>query len=107
MLGVEPIAKKWAFLLSCGRELGLANVAARQCRVEELAADVFFDVATSKATFEMARWLEVGRGLVKSGGAVLGFGSATTHPVVSSERDLIRFERGGSDYWISRSWRAP
>ena len=105
MVGVEPIAKKWAFIVSCGRELGLANVEGKQCRVEDLSKDSLFDVATSKATFEMSRWLEIGRGLVKPGGAVLGFGSESISPVVVAERDLIRFGRGGSNYWISRTWR--
>ena len=106
MVGVEPIAKKWAFILSCSRDLGLANLEAKQARVEELGAVGTFDVATSKATFEMARWLDVGLSLVKPNGAVLGFGSAAAIPTISSENDIIRFSRGGSNYWISRTWRS-
>lgn len=106
MLGIEPIAKKWAFIVSSSRELQLSNVDVKQCRVEDLSPTSPFDVATSKATFEMSRWLDIGLSLVGSRGAVLGFGSEAASPAVLSDNDLIRFARGGSSYWISRTWRS-
>ena len=107
MTGVEPIAKKWAFLVSCSRELGLKNVSARQGRVEELFDGNKYDVATSKATFELTRWLEIGLRLVKPNGAVLSFGSAAATPTSASPADVFDFVRDGASYWISRHWRVP
>lgn len=104
MLGVEPISKKWAFIITAARELGLQNVHANQCRVEDITEQ--FDIASSKATFEMARWIEIGMRLVVPGGCVLGFGSSTSDANVTSPDDVQAFERAGSSYWIARTWRA-
>lgn len=68
---VEPTHKKHAFLRTVARELGLANlhpVATRADHVERGA----FDVATSRATFELDEWLAIGLTLVRPGGVVLG-----------------------------------
>lgn len=68
----EPIAKKGAFLRTAIRELGLGDrVSLDSRRGEELvAAGERFDAATSRATFEPAAWLALGRQLVLPGGRV-------------------------------------
>ncbi len=68
----EPIAKKGAFLRTAIRELGLGDrVRLDSRRGEELAeAGERFDAATSRATFEPAAWLALGRQLVRPGGRV-------------------------------------
>jgi 16S rRNA (guanine527-N7)-methyltransferase len=68
----EPIAKKGAFLRTAIRELGLGDRASLDSRRgEELAqAGERFDVAISRATFEPAAWLALGRQLVQPGGRV-------------------------------------
>lgn len=75
----EPTAKKVAFLRTAIRELGLATqVKVNQERVEEAFGSNFvgtFDVALSRATFPLARWVEIGGRLVRSGGKVIAFGT--------------------------------
>ena len=74
VLLVEPLAKKVAFLRTAVRELGLGGrIAIDPRRIEEVVASPRDapDVALSRATFPPARWLEVGRGLVRPGGQVL------------------------------------
>ena len=66
---VEPIHKKAAFLRQAARELKL-TVAVMTQRVESLPKA--FDVAVSRATFDLATWLELGAGLVVPGGILLG-----------------------------------
>jgi 16S rRNA (guanine527-N7)-methyltransferase len=68
----EPIAKKGAFLRTAIRELGLGDrVSLDTRRGEDLAAAAErFDIAISRATFEPAAWLALGRRLVCPGGRV-------------------------------------
>jgi len=67
---IEPVNKKAAFQSSAVRELKLdVEVAAR--RVDP-AVDSGFDVAVSRATFDLLEWLELGAKLVHVGGLVLG-----------------------------------
>ena len=68
---LEPTHKKHAFLRTAARELGLANLDARAERWEEHERHDY-DVATSRATVELAEWLAIGAGLVRPGGLVLG-----------------------------------
>lgn len=66
---VEPIHKKAAFLRQAARDLGLAVTVMTQ-RVESVEGN--FDVAVSRATFELVTWLERGMALVVPGGLVIG-----------------------------------
>lgn len=68
---VEPIHKKTAFLATAVRELKLTQVEVMTRRVDE-SVDRDFDVAMSRATFELAEWLALGERLVRPGGWVLG-----------------------------------
>lgn len=69
---LEPVHKKHAFLRTAARELGLANLDARAQRLED--HDVRdYDLAMSRATFDLRTWLEHGLARVRAGGRVLGF----------------------------------
>jgi 16S rRNA (guanine527-N7)-methyltransferase len=68
----EPIAKKVSFLRTAVRELDLSGrVQVEQLRAEDLITrGARFDAAVSRATFEPAAWLTLGRQLVGPGGRV-------------------------------------
>lgn len=69
---LEPVHKKHAFLRTAARTLDLVNLTAIAQRVED--HDVRdYDVATSRATFDLAEWLTIGASLVRPGGTVVGF----------------------------------
>jgi 16S rRNA (guanine527-N7)-methyltransferase len=79
---LEPNQKKHAFLATVRRELGLANLEPRPQRHEEHLGEPLFrpyDVAVSRATFAIPEWLERGRGLVRSGGLVVGMEGSEQH----------------------------
>jgi 16S rRNA (guanine527-N7)-methyltransferase len=71
-VSLEPIHKKHAFLRTAARELGLANLDARAERLEDHPRSDY-DVAMSRATFDLADWLALGAKHVRAGGTVLGF----------------------------------
>jgi 16S rRNA (guanine527-N7)-methyltransferase len=71
-VALEPVHKKHAFLRTAVRELGLSNLEPRAERLEYHAAHDY-DVAMSRATFDLAEWLSLGSRLVRSGGRVIGF----------------------------------
>ena len=68
---VEAIHKKHAFLRTAARELALANLEAQARRAEDLP-DASWEIATSRATFALDAWLQLGLRLVVPGGLVLG-----------------------------------
>lgn len=69
---LEPVHKKHAFLRTSARELGLQNLDPQSHRLEDHpAAD--YDVAMSRATFDLREWLLAGRARVRPGGTVFGF----------------------------------
>ena len=71
-LSLEPVHKKHAFLRTAARELGLANLETYAARVED--HDVHdYDLAMSRATFDLPDWIRTGLSLVRPGGRVLGF----------------------------------
>jgi 16S rRNA (guanine527-N7)-methyltransferase len=72
VVALEPVHKKHAFLRTCGRELGLANFEAHAHRLED-HAETGFDVAMSRATFDLKEWLDRGMSAVRPGGRVIGF----------------------------------
>lgn len=69
---LEPVHKKHAFLRTAARELGLANLEAFALRVEDLPKHDF-DAASSRATFDLREWIELGLTLVRPAGKVIGF----------------------------------
>jgi 16S rRNA (guanine527-N7)-methyltransferase len=69
---LEPVHKKHAFLRTAARELGLANLDARAERLEDHATHDY-DVAMSRATFDLGDWLAMATDRVRPGGVVLGF----------------------------------
>ncbi len=73
MTALEPVRKKLAFLQSLARHL--PNLHPSPDRVEDHARHDY-DVATSRATFAIERWLQIGASLVRPGGVVLGMEGA-------------------------------
>ncbi len=78
VVSVEPIGKKHSFQRAVVRELKLANCTILRERIEQHAAHKY-DVAVSRATWSLPRWLEVGRQLVRPGGLVLAMEGAEQH----------------------------
>lgn len=72
VVALEPVHKKHAFLRTAARELELVNFETYARRVED-HANHDYDVATSRATFDLNDWLALGLTLVRPGGHVLGF----------------------------------
>jgi 16S rRNA (guanine527-N7)-methyltransferase len=71
-VSLEPVHKKHAFLRTAARELGLTNLEPLAVRLED--HPVFnYDLAMSRATFDLSEWLQRGLAFVHEGGAVLGF----------------------------------
>lgn len=69
---LEPVHKKHAFLRTAARELKLGNLEAFARRVEDHEPRDY-DVATSRATFDLNEWLATGLSLVRPGGFAIGF----------------------------------
>ncbi|MGH9884378.1 MAG: 16S rRNA (guanine(527)-N(7))-methyltransferase RsmG [bacterium] len=69
---LEPVRKKHAFLRTAARELDLANFEPLAERLED-HTHRDYDAATSRATFDLLEWLELGCPFVRPGGLVLGF----------------------------------
>jgi 16S rRNA (guanine527-N7)-methyltransferase len=74
-VALEPVHKKHAFLRTVARELA-PNLQALAERVEAHPVRDY-DVAMSRATFELSRWLRLGLDYVRrDGGLVIGFEGA-------------------------------
>jgi 16S rRNA (guanine527-N7)-methyltransferase len=71
-VALEPNHKKHAFLREAARVLSLVHLDARCERLED-HAQRNYDVAMSRATWELPTWLSLGSKYVRSGGSVLGF----------------------------------
>lgn len=69
---LEPVHKKHAFLRTAARELKLANLEAFARRIED-HEEVDYDVAMSRATFDLREWIERGLTRVRVGGHAIGF----------------------------------
>ncbi|MEO6775689.1 MAG: 16S rRNA (guanine(527)-N(7))-methyltransferase RsmG [Kofleriaceae bacterium] len=90
-VSLEPVHKKQAFLKTAARELGLPNLEARAERLE-VHARHDYDVAMSRATFDLKDWLELGLERVRIGGTVLGFEAHTRADLGAVERDAYTIE---------------
>ena len=69
---LEPIHKKHAFLKTAARELELHNLSAHAQRLDD-HVERDYDATTSRATFDIVEWLNIGITFVREGGVVLGF----------------------------------
>lgn len=69
---LEPVHKKHAFLRTAARELALPNLEAFARRLED-HPEHDYDVAMSRATFDLREWLERALIRVRVGGHALGF----------------------------------
>lgn len=84
-VSLEPVHKKHAFLRTVKRELGLINFEPLAERLDD-HADHDYDVAMSRATFELDEWLARGLAFVRPGGRVLGFEAVQRPLAVPVER---------------------
>jgi 16S rRNA (guanine527-N7)-methyltransferase len=93
LTSLEPIHKKAAFQSSVARDLKL-SIDVRAERADP-ARHHGFNVAVSRATFDLLEWLELGARLVEPGGVVLGMegreihrlpDGATRHPYTYRDR---------------------
>lgn len=71
-VALEPVHKKHAFLRTAARELQLVNVEAHAVRMDDHPVRNY-DVAMSRATFDLREWLIAGKSLIRSDGLVIGF----------------------------------
>ncbi len=71
-VSLEPVHKKHAFLRTAARELGLGNLEAHALRFDDHEVSDY-DVAMSRATFDLKDWLAMGMTRVKVGGIAVGF----------------------------------
>jgi 16S rRNA (guanine527-N7)-methyltransferase len=81
---VESSHKKAAFLRTLVRELPLPRVRVESVRVEALREGpgfAPFDVAISRATFDLPDWLKIGLTLVHPSGTVIGMEGEELHPL--------------------------
>jgi 16S rRNA (guanine527-N7)-methyltransferase len=69
---LEPVHKKHAFLRTVARQLSLANFEPLAERLDD-HAHRDYDIAMSRATFDLQEWLLRGLSHVRTGGVVLGF----------------------------------
>jgi 16S rRNA (guanine527-N7)-methyltransferase len=69
---LEPVHKKHAFLRTAARELGLRNLDPHAQRIEDHASRDY-DAAMSRATFDIAEWIQTGLRYINESGIVLGF----------------------------------
>jgi 16S rRNA (guanine527-N7)-methyltransferase len=69
---LEPVHKKHAFLRTAARELSLVNLEPLAERLDDHARRDY-DVAMSRATFDLRDWLLLGTAAVRIGGTALGF----------------------------------
>ncbi|MGM0564853.1 MAG: 16S rRNA (guanine(527)-N(7))-methyltransferase RsmG [Pseudomonadota bacterium] len=83
---VDSNGKKTRFVEAAVRELGLANVEVRQCRIEDLNAGAGFDTITSRAFSELSTMFDLSRHLLAPGGRI----AAMKGPRV--ERELAALE---------------
>ncbi len=90
---LEPVHKKAAFQSSAARELGIEMLV--QPERLDPARHHDFDVAVSRATFDLSEWLELGRSVIRPGGLVIGMegreihslpDGATRHPYQHGDR---------------------
>ena len=71
-VALEPVHKKHAFLRTAARELVLPNLDARAQRLEDHPVHDY-DLAMSRATFDLESWFAQAREYVRAGGVIVGF----------------------------------
>jgi len=90
-VSLEPVHKKQAFLKTAARELALPNLEARAERIEDHEGRAY-DVAMSRATFDLKDWIAMGLERVRPGGLVLGFEAQHRSDLTNVERDAYSLE---------------
>jgi 16S rRNA (guanine527-N7)-methyltransferase len=102
---LEPVHKKHAFLRTAARELKLANFEAFARRIED-HEEADYDVAMSRATFDLREWIERALTRVRVGGHAIGFEGVErsdlpspltrySYDLAGKQRAIISVERTG------------
>jgi 16S rRNA (guanine527-N7)-methyltransferase len=84
-VSLEPVHKKHAFLRTAARELSLPNLTCLAERLEDHSGRDY-DVAMSRATFDIGEWLSRGSVYVSAAGIVIGFEAQLRSDLVNVER---------------------
>jgi 16S rRNA (guanine527-N7)-methyltransferase len=90
---LEPVHKKHAFLRTAARELSLGNLDPYAQRIEDHETRDY-DVAMSRATFDLVEWLSTGLAHVNERGVAIGF-EAIPRDDLPSSAERHRYELGG------------
>ncbi|MBI4510393.1 MAG: 16S rRNA (guanine(527)-N(7))-methyltransferase RsmG, partial [Deltaproteobacteria bacterium] len=93
---VEPNHKKSAFLQAIKRDVPIPNVEVATARYEEFSSlrPMAFDVAISRATWDVLDWLSRARALVRpQGGLIIAMEGSERH-VLPSTCERVEFEVG-------------
>ena len=92
VVSIEPVNKKHAFLRTAARELALENHLALAERIEDHQPGGYSAVI-SRATFDLATWLDMGSSKAGEGGIVVGMeGVAQTVLKANDRRYPYAFE---------------
>jgi 16S rRNA (guanine527-N7)-methyltransferase len=84
-VALEPVHKKHAFLRTAARELALPNLDALAQRLEDHPGRDY-DLAMSRATFDLETWFGKAARFVRPGGIIIGFEGIQTNLSVPVER---------------------
>ena len=84
-VALEPVHKKHAFLRTAARELALSNLEPLAQRLEDHPGRDY-DLAMSRATFDLETWFMKAATYVRSGGAIVGFEGMPTSLNLPTER---------------------
>jgi 16S rRNA (guanine527-N7)-methyltransferase len=76
---LEPRQKRAAFIRSVAN-LFAAKAVVREERVEDITGSKLFDIAMSRAVFPLAKWIAIGRRLVKQTGVIAAWTSEEASP---------------------------
>ena len=86
---VEPLLRRATFLREAVEALGLAGVAVRRARAEELVGAVLVDVVTARAVAPLDRLAGWGLPLVRPGGRVLALKGDRADAELAQSRDAL------------------
>jgi 16S rRNA (guanine527-N7)-methyltransferase len=99
---LEPMARRVTFLAECIQILGLANVAVRRGRAEDVTGQLTADVVVVRAVAPMDKLAGLAIGLLKPGGVVLAIKGAGAAAEVSRARPELR-RLGARDVEVLRA----
>lgn len=102
---LEPVHKKHAFLRTVARELKLQNLESFAVRVEDHESRDY-DLAMSRATFDLVEWLQKAQLFIRPGGRAIGF-EGIERLDLPQQSQRHSYEMGGKQRAIVIVERAP